>query len=170
MFKTISQLRFGLSIFSVLLFTFTTAHAGEGEVLGRYWLPDHDGQFDVYVKDDRFYGRVISYDVVGQRDEENDDPALRGRPFVGIDMFAAFRFDESETRWIDGTIYDPKSGKTYDCVLWFDDGKPDVLMARGFIGFAFLGRNERFDRVLPTLNAGLLGKKEGLHAVEPRER
>lgn len=122
-------------------------------LLGRYWLPDHDGQFEIYEREGRYFGRVISYDVPGQLDDANADPALRSRPFVGIDMFAGFRFDAAEGRWTGGTIYDGKSGKTYDCNLWFEAGEPHILQARGFIGFAFLGRTERFERVEPVVAA-----------------
>jgi len=123
---------------------------GANTLLGRYWLPDHDGQFEIYQKDGRYFGRVVSYDEPEQLDENNAEPALRTRPFIGIDMFAGFRFDASDERWIDGTIYDAKGGKTYDCILWFEEDKPLVLQARGYIGFSFLGRTETFDRVAET--------------------
>ncbi len=125
------------------------AHAAETDILGRFWLPDHDGQFEIYTTDGLYFGRVVSYDIPGQLDEENAYPALRTRPFVGIDMFASFRFDPDAGHWIDGTIYDPESGKTYDCLMWLDPDQPTLLHARGFIGFSIFGRNERFDRVVP---------------------
>lgn len=118
------------------------------DVLGLYWLPDRDGQFEIYIKDGRYFGRVSAYDIGGQLDQENADPSLRTRPFLGIDMFENFRFDEKEGKWIGGTIYDGTNGKTYDCSMWFEEGEPNTLVARGFIGFSFLGRNQNFDRVL----------------------
>lgn len=137
---------------TVLLFASLVAEAAgpvqRDTLLGRYWFPERDGQFEVYKKAGRYFGRVISFDEAGQLDENNTDPELRSRPFVGIDMLAGFEFDASESRWTDGTIYDPKSGKTYDCNLWFDVDEPQVLQARGYIGFSFLGRTETFDRVV----------------------
>ena len=130
-----------------LLLVASIAHAGADDVLGRYWLPDRDGQVEIYQKDGLFYGRVVAYDVADQKDENNPDPALRERPFVGIDMFEHFRFDAGDEEWIDGEIYDANSGNTYDCKMWFEPGEPDVLVARGFIGFAVFGRTERFARV-----------------------
>ncbi|MFK7895298.1 MAG: DUF2147 domain-containing protein [Myxococcota bacterium] len=116
-------------------------------MLGRYWLPDRDGQFEISKREGRYFGRVISYDKPGQLDIANEDPELRSRPFVGVDMFADFHFEKSESRWAGGTIYDAMSGKTYDCNLWFEAGEPGVLQARGYIGFSFLGRTEQFVRV-----------------------
>ena len=125
------------------------AAAGGEALLGRYWLPDRDGQFEIYTKGDLFFGRVVAYDEPNQLDENNADPALRTRPFVGIDMFESFRFDPATSQWVDGTIYDATNGKTYDCHMWFEPDAPDTLVARGFIGFSLFGRNERFERVVP---------------------
>lgn len=116
-------------------------------MLGRYWLPKRVGQIELYRTGDRFHGKVISYEIPGQLDEQNPKPEFRFRAFVGIDMFEGFRFDPETQRWIDGTIYDGGNGKTYDCLLWFEDDDKSVLFARGFIGVSFLGRTERFERV-----------------------
>lgn len=139
-----------LSPFVVLLFVFASAswaRADANEVLGRYWLPDRDGQFEIYEQGGRYFGRVVAYDELEQLDENNADESLRSRRFLGIDMFTNFRFDADENQWVDGQIYDGTNGKTYDCYMWFEDGEPNVLVARGFIGFSLFGRNESFARV-----------------------
>lgn len=133
----------------VLLAFASQTRANGSEVLGRYWLPDHDGQIEIYRQADLFHGRVVSYDISGQLDEENPNPVLRARPFVGIVMLSNFQFEANSGRWVNGTIYDAASGKSYDCTMWFEEGEPNVLMARGFVGFSFLGRTERFVRVEP---------------------
>jgi len=138
-----------LMIFSLLLVPGAEAATSESDVLGRYWLPERDGQFEIYRKDDRYFGRVVEYDIPGQLDENNADKSLRSRAFIGIDMLANFRFEEDDGQWAGGTIYDAGNGKTYDCYMWFEKGKPNVLQARGFIGFSFLGRTESFTRVEP---------------------
>lgn len=47
-----------------------------------------------------------------QLDEKNPEPALRGRPIVGLQLIRDFRSTPGG-RWTGGTIYDPESGKTY---------------------------------------------------------
>jgi uncharacterized protein (DUF2147 family) len=137
--------------FVILLFMLPAGlvQADAADLLGRYWLPDRDGQFEIRENAGRFFGRVVAYDIEGQRDESNADPSLRTRPFVGIDMFENFRFDAKSDSWVDGTIYDASNGKTYDCRLWFEPDDPNTLVGRGFIGFSIFGRNERFERVTP---------------------
>ncbi len=82
---------------------------------------------------------MIAWHVEGQLDENGADASLRTRPFLGIDMLAEFRFDPKQAKWIDGTIYDGENGTTYRCSMWFEEDEPNVLVARGFIGFSFLG-------------------------------
>ena len=115
-------------------------------VTGAWWFPDRSGQVEIYEKDGRLFGRVLSYRVPGQLDENNPDPKLRSRRFVGIDMIANFRFVSESGRWEGGTIYDPDSGRTYRGLLWIDHGDAGTLWARGFVGLSILGRTERFTR------------------------
>ena len=133
--------------FALLLAPPIGAEDPDSALKGRYWLPEKDGQFEMYEKAGRFFGRVVAYDVPDQLDERNPDPKLRSRPFVGIDMFESFRFDPESGRWVDGTVYDGKGGSTYDGYLWFEDGDPNTLLGRGYIGISVFGRTERFERV-----------------------
>lgn len=62
-----------------------------------------------------------------QRDVNNRDRARRSRKLLGMAILTGFTPDGSLWR---GTIYDPKSGKTYRSVLQRDGGK---LKVRGCI-------------------------------------
>ena len=116
------------------------------DVMGEWWFPDRSGQVEIYRKEGRLFGRVVSYRDSDQLDENNPDPALRRRRFVGIDMIADFQFSSETERWEDGTIYDADSGRTYRGLLWIDPGDVETLWARGYVGLAIFGRTERFTR------------------------
>jgi uncharacterized protein (DUF2147 family) len=45
---------------------------------------------------------------------------------------------KSDSQWENGTVYDPKSGKTYSCLMELPE--PDKIVVRGFIGVALFGR------------------------------
>ena len=117
-------------------------------LLGRYWLPEKDGQLEIYRQGDRYSGRIVAYDVAGQVDVKNPDPKMQSRSIVGMDLLSGFHFDKKSRRWDGGTIYDAKSGKTYKCRLLFDDNDLSVLWARGYVGLSILGRTERFIRIV----------------------
>jgi len=119
---------------------------GADAVLGKWWFPKKNGQFEMTKSNGIYTGRVVAYDDADALDKNNPDPKLAKRKFIGIEMLSNFKY-EGNSRWEGGTIYDGDSGKTYKCSLWFDKGKPDDLNARGYIGISLLGRNEVFKRV-----------------------
>ena len=51
----------------------------------------------------------------------------------------------SDGVWEDGTIYDPMSGKTYDCTMKIKDGGKS-LDIRGYIGVSLFGRTSTWTR------------------------
>lgn len=116
-------------------------------VLGKWWFPKKNGQFEIKKAHGIYSGRVIAYDDPDALDKHNPDPKLAVRKFVGIEMLSNFKYDSAENQWSDGTIYDGDSGKTYSCSLWFEEGKPNELCARGYVGISLFGRTEVFQRV-----------------------
>jgi uncharacterized protein (DUF2147 family) len=64
-------------------------------------------------------------------DTLNPDPALRGRPILGLRFLSGFQ-PASGGRWTGGKIYDPKSGKTYDSRL--GPGPGGALKLEGCVG------------------------------------
>lgn len=56
-------------------------------------------------------------------DVNNPDPALRKRPLVGVPILSGFTDAGNEWR---GTIYDPKSGKSYRSILKVNGGSLSV--------------------------------------------
>lgn len=72
-------------------------------------------------------------------DEQNPDKTIRSREMLGLRILEGFEYNLKNGEWINGTIYDPKNGKTYKCLMWFGDD-PDKLSVKGYIGFSFIGR------------------------------
>ncbi|MFO0948959.1 MAG: DUF2147 domain-containing protein [Planctomycetota bacterium] len=119
------------------------------ELLGKWWFPKKNGQMEITKKGDIYSGKVISYEDPDALDDENPDPKLRTRKFVGIEMLSGFKYNADKKQYVDGTIYDGDSGKTYSGYLWFEEGQPDKLNGRGYVGLSFFGRTEVFERVQP---------------------
>lgn len=77
-------------------------------------------------------------------DRLNPDPDLRNRPIIGLQIMHGFRYD-GDNVWVDGTIYDPKKGKTYSCKMTLRaDG---TLFVRGYIGISLIGRTSEWTPV-----------------------
>ena len=68
----------------------------------------------------------------------NPDPKKRNCPIIGLVFISGF-IKKSDTRWENGTVYDPKSGKTYSCFMELEG--PDKIKVRGFLVVPLMGRN-----------------------------
>nr|WP_321406688.1 DUF2147 domain-containing protein [uncultured Carboxylicivirga sp.] len=64
---------------------------------------------------------------------------------MGLKLLEGFTYDNDDEEWVDGTIYDPKSGSTYKCLMWFD-GDPNTLMVKGYIGVSIIGKKVQWKR------------------------
>lgn len=79
-------------------------------------------------------------------DVNNPDESKRSKPLCKLIMLHSFT-QASDTEWEDGTIYDPKSGKTYDAKMHLTG--PDTLDLRGYVGISLLGRTDTWTRQQP---------------------
>ncbi|MES2704143.1 MAG: DUF2147 domain-containing protein [Bacteroidota bacterium] len=91
--------------------------------------------------DGKFYGKIVwlkvpEVDGKTKVDIHNPDPAKRGNPILGLLLLKGLKKD-GKNGYEDGTIYDPKNGKTYSCKATY---KGDKLDMRGYIGFSLIGR------------------------------
>ncbi len=77
-------------------------------------------------------------------DDKNPDQNLAKRPVIGLEILKGFTYSNDGV-WEGGTIYDPKTGKTYSCKISMID--PNQIHVRGFVGISILGRTETWSRV-----------------------
>ena len=66
------------------------------------------------------------------RDKHNEDPALRDRPLMGLQILDGFTAKDA-SRWRGGTVYNPKDGNTYRSKLTLK--APDHLQVQGCVLF-----------------------------------
>lgn len=113
----------------------------EKAILGTYFAPKKDAKIEIYEKGGRYFGRFTWLEI-GDKDINNPDPKLRSRDLLGMTFISNFRYEDEE--YVDGKIYDPQTGDTYDCIMWLEGTD---LMVRGYMGFSMFGRTETFTRV-----------------------
>ncbi|HYQ56313.1 MAG TPA: DUF2147 domain-containing protein [Draconibacterium sp.] len=121
------------------------------KIVGVWWNDEKTTKIEVEKKDGKYIGTIVymipeKYENgAPPKDDENPDPALRNRSVVGIQILDGFEYDAKNEEWKNGTIYDPKSGKTYDCYSWLESD--DVLKLKGFVaGIRMLGRSSEWYR------------------------
>jgi uncharacterized protein (DUF2147 family) len=92
-------------------------------------------------RDGKFYGKIVwlkEPDRNGKpkTDINNPDKSHRNDPELGLLILQGFSKD-GEDGYEDGTIYDPKNGKTYSSKM---TRKGNELHVRGYIGISLIGR------------------------------
>ena len=119
------------------------------ELLG-IWLNDEkDAHVKIYKCGDEYCGKIVwlkepEEDGSPKKDKKNPNDALKERPLKGLDILSGFNF-EGNRKWEDGTIYNPRDGKTYSCFLQIlEDGR---LKVRGYIGISLIGKTNYWTRI-----------------------
>lgn len=94
---------------------------------------------EIYKKSDgKYYGKIVqllqkpAYNTcVSCKDDR------KNKPLLGLEIIRGLEKDGSE--FDDGTITDPKNGKTYKCKVTREGNKLNV---RGYMGFSLIGRTQ----------------------------
>lgn len=130
-------------ILVLILSSIVSLHA-QDEVMGKFWSPKKDGKMEIFRKQDgKYYGKFL-WVKDDRKDIENPNAKLRDRMVSSIEFMYGFQYKGNGV-WEDGKIYDPESGKTYDCIIKLTLEKH--LLVRGYIGISLLGRTETFERI-----------------------
>ncbi len=117
---------------------------------GKWLTTSGDAQVQIFPVNGKFSGRIVWLkkpdDSMGKPkvDDKNPDQNLAKRPIIGMEMLKGFTYS-SDGVWEGGTIYDPKTGKTYSCKISMVDN--NQIYVRGFVGISLLGRTETWTRV-----------------------
>ena len=140
--------RIQLFVFLTLLSAVSIAQKKD-DILGKWINSSGEGQIEIYKKGEKYFGKLVwikePNDEKGKpkTDIKNPTQSLRNKPILGLEILKDFSFDTDN--WNDGSIYDPKTGKTYSCTLTIK--KNGELNMRGYIGISLIGRSESWKRV-----------------------
>lgn len=120
------------------------AQTSSDKVIGKWYTDDKETIVEVYKTGDKYFGKIVwlmeenEDDGTPKVDDKNPDTKLQSQPVMGLVLLKDFGYDSKEEEWNDGSIYDPKNGKTYDCYMWME-GKD--LKIKGYVmGMRFIGR------------------------------
>lgn len=119
------------------------------KIVGIWWNEEKTSKIEVKKVDGKYIGTIVymipeKYENgLPPKDDENPDEKLRDRSIVGLQILSGFVFDADDKEWVEGSIYDPKSGKTYDCYAWLESD--DLLKLKGFVaGIRWMGKSSEW--------------------------
>lgn len=119
------------------------ANSNADAIVGEWLSQEKDGKITVFKQGEQYFGKISWGKTTGRKDGKNPDEKLRSRELLNMVILKNFKFTGST--WENGTIYDPNSGKTYDCILKLKDGNK-TLDIRGFVGAPMFGRTSTWTR------------------------
>ena len=93
---------------------------------------------------DSYSGRIISLEAGVENKCAGCSGAQKGGPLVGLTVVRGLKADGDG--YSGGSIFDPKSGKTYKANAELANGGKS-LKVRGYIGVSALGRTQTWQRV-----------------------
>jgi len=141
-----------LLLFVVLIVYSSVIFAqGADDITGIWWNDIKSSKIKVEKSEGKYIGTIV-YIIPEKyvngapgKDEKNPDLNLRSRSILNLQILKGLVYNDSDKEWISGAIYDPKTGKTYECYVWLE-GK-DTLQLKGFVaGIRMLGRKSAWTR------------------------
>lgn len=126
-----------------------TTIAEEDAIVGKWLNQEGTSHIQILKVGNKFYGKIVWLKEPNKNgkpkvDELNQDPKKQSLPLLGLVILNGFTYDSSDKEWGDGTIYDPKNGKTYSSFMKLDGEKLNI---RGYIGISLFGRTGVWTRV-----------------------
>jgi uncharacterized protein (DUF2147 family) len=124
------------------------AQSKADKIVGYYLTYDDEtnaekSQVQIYKDSNgKYYGKIVwlkepTKNGKPKVDEKNPDAKLQKRALIGLEILKGFKYDKSSDEWVEGTIYNPASGKTYNCYINFESATK--VKIRGYIGASWMG-------------------------------
>ena len=133
----------------IIFFVFLSINVfSQKEITGVWLNEDKDAEIKITEKNNKYYGEIIwllnpkNKKGNPKKDTKNPNPKKQKQTILGLEIIKNLEFSKKE--WNKGTIYDPKTGKTYKLYAKIKDKK---LHLRGYIGVSLIGRTNTWTRV-----------------------
>lgn len=141
-----------LSILTCILFLSPVISYSQtaDNILGKWQSAHGSGQIQILKRGDHYFGKIVwlkePNDKAGKPKTDINNPSeeLQSQPIIGLEVLKDLEYKGNNT-WSNGDIYDPKSGRTYNCQV--NIISKDKLKFRAYYGISILGKTETWTRV-----------------------
>ncbi len=136
--------------FKIFLFSYFLINSYQISQIEGVWITQDDetgkkkSEVLLYRNEGKLYGKIL--DLLLEEDKGKLCVNCKGKnknlPIEGMIIVEGLELNGKS--WEEGTILDPKSGKTYNCYITFENN--NILKVRGYIGFSLFGRTQKWIR------------------------
>jgi uncharacterized protein (DUF2147 family) len=135
----------GVKFFSIFLLFLLPVSAvfaqqiNKNSIIGQWKTDDSRAIIEIFENNGIYYGKIVwlknTTDNKGnsRKDSKNPDKQKRITSILGATILNNFVFQNNA--FINGKIYDPDSGSSYNCKLWLDDN--NTLKVRDYCGIFY---------------------------------
>jgi uncharacterized protein (DUF2147 family) len=119
--------------------TFSNFTYSQSEIIGVWLTQDKEVKVEIYENNGKYFGKTIWLKNPNTKngnprlDKKNPNSPLRKRMLLNLIILYNFSYEDKE--WIDGKLYVPYEGETYNCKMWLEN--PKTLKLRGYVGFLY---------------------------------
>lgn len=143
------MLKITFTIILNLLFLQCIAQNAAADVIVGEWVnEENDSKIEIYKSGTVYHGKLIwgidfleADGKTSKKDVNNTDEKLQSRFLINSNVLQDFKFEDGI--WDSGTMYDPKSGKSYNCVMKIRD---EMLEIRSYVGIQLFGKTTYWKR------------------------
>jgi uncharacterized protein (DUF2147 family) len=124
--------------------------SGADDIVGTWLTGSKEAKISIFKSGKYYYGKIswmkdpLDENNRPKTDLQNHDESLKIKPVMNLLMLKSFEYNATDELWENGTIYDPKNGKTYSCKLELTNAS--TLEVRGYIGISLVGRTDIWTR------------------------
>jgi uncharacterized protein (DUF2147 family) len=144
-----------LSIIFLTLFCGSNAFSNTGgdAIIGEWMAVQGNVKVQVFREGNEYKAKILWFKDTDDKskpmhtrtDEKNPNPKLRSRKVLGMETLSELTYNAKSGRWENGVIYDPKTGREWSSVVYFN--KEGLLNVKGYWKFEFIGKNMTFKKV-----------------------
>ncbi|MBV1922932.1 MAG: DUF2147 domain-containing protein [Flavobacteriaceae bacterium] len=133
-------MKFIIFILTVCFCTFLNAQS----IVGEWETYDDESEkktsvVEIYKEKNKYFGKIVNlYEDSLDSICEECKGINKDKPVIGLIIIENLKKDEDEFN--NGTILDPKNGKTYKCQIELIEN--NKLKLRGYIGISLFGRTQ----------------------------
>ena len=128
----------------IFILSSTLAYSTEADdIVGTWLTAEKKGHIKIYKKNNKYHGKLVWNNDSTKVDSNNPEESKRSRKLRGMVLLTHLEWNGES--WENGYIYDPETGKTYNCKAELDGN--NKLKFRGFVGVSLLGRTTEWTRL-----------------------
>jgi len=132
------------------LFSQTNTTKEGDKILGIWKTGTGRAHIKITKYSDKYGGKITwmkipnKPDGAPKLDDKNPDRSKNANPILGSNILLGFKYEGNKI-YEGGTVYDPNNGKTYKCVITYQNDS--TLNVRGYLGITLIGRTDTWKRV-----------------------